>query len=464
MANGERKRGKKSMPAVGIVLLLCLLIAGSVYIIFFRGREHFYYGKSEEAFYNPMQGFAPNADYVEAVGDNSLVYVDITWRELEPSEGEYDFAAIKEENFLDKWRAEGKKAVFRFVCDVPSQEAHMDIPDWLYEKTGDGVFYDGAYGKGYSPDYNNDVFIEYHKKAIAALGKEYGQDSFFCFVELGSVGHWGEWHVKYDEGIKRIPEEEICRQYILPYIDAFPKAKLLMRRPFQSVSEFGMGVYNDMTGEPEATREWLSWIGEGTVYDEAAEPLTLPACPQIWEKAPVGGEFTSSLSMEEMLVDKWEQTAELLRESHMTFIGPKCPIANREQVEFAKETEEVRKLIGYRYGVSEAKLSYDFFGEGAKLHIYMQNNGTAPMYFDWPVCVYVYDENGAVVERMETDIALSKLAEGEGQWGKVTIAKAYSAEKEKRKIAVGIENPDTGVPEVHLDMAVEEEDLRYRLW
>ena len=28
--------------------------------------------------------------------------------------------------------------VFRFVCDLPGDEPHRDIPDWLYEKTKDG--------------------------------------------------------------------------------------------------------------------------------------------------------------------------------------------------------------------------------------------------------------------------------------------------------------------------------------
>ena len=42
------------------------------------------YGDTGEVYNNPMMGFAPNADYVEAVGNNTLVYVDVTWRELEP--------------------------------------------------------------------------------------------------------------------------------------------------------------------------------------------------------------------------------------------------------------------------------------------------------------------------------------------------------------------------------------------
>ena len=149
------------------------------------------YGDTGEVYNNPMMGFAPNADYVEAVGNNTLVYVDVTWRELEPLEGVYDYEGIEEDNFLEMWRRLGKKVVFRFMCDEPSDVEHMDIPDWLYEKTGDGTFYDTGYGKGYSPNYANETFIEAHARAIENLGRRYGQDSFFCFIELGSVGHWG---------------------------------------------------------------------------------------------------------------------------------------------------------------------------------------------------------------------------------------------------------------------------------
>lgn len=76
-------------------------------------------------------------------------------------------------------------------CDLPGDEPHRDIPDWLYEKTKDGKDYDISYGKGYSPNYANRVFIEAHAKAIAALGKRFGQDTFFSYVELGRPGTLG---------------------------------------------------------------------------------------------------------------------------------------------------------------------------------------------------------------------------------------------------------------------------------
>ena len=168
------------------------------------------YTASDAVLYNPLMGFAPEADYEEAVGEHTLVYLEVLWKEIEPEEGAYDFTSLEERNLLSRWREEGKHVVLRFICDKPSEEVHMDIPQWLYDKTGDGTFY--AYDEthqGYSPDYNNPVFIEAHRKVIAALGEHFGRDTFVSYVELGSLGHWGEWHVNYDSGIVRLPKEAV---------------------------------------------------------------------------------------------------------------------------------------------------------------------------------------------------------------------------------------------------------------
>lgn len=467
MANRNQKKSKAGKKMAGCLIFIILIVAG---ILFYQNalikKYKYTYEKSEEVFKNPLMGYAPNADYIEAVGDNTLVYVEVKWRELEPEQGQYDFSAISEENNLERWREEGKNVVFRFVCDEPSDEEHMDIPDWLYELTGDGTFYDTSYGKGYSPDYNNEIFIDCHKKAIEALGKEYGQDSFFSYIELGSVGHWGEWHVKYDDGIKRIPSEEVCMQYVTPYLDAFPNVKFLMRRPFSAVSEYGMGVYNDMTGHKEDTEEWLSWIQDGGTYEEPERAMKLPACPDIWETAPVGGEFTSSIPMEEMLVTELDRTLSLLEESHMTFIGPMCPIACQEELTYPEETREVLGKIGYRYGVSEAEIRYNSLSKEATVTFTLENRGVAPMYFDWKVCLYQLDEKGEAEQRFETEILLSELAQGESAEAVVKADLTEWMEENDGELptfAVGIENPDTGEPAVSLDMQTEKNELRYLL-
>lgn len=424
--------------------------------------KEYFYKRVEGTLRNPMMGFAPRAEYVDQVGDNTLIYVDVTWRELEPEEGVYDFSRIAEDNYFEMWKSQGKKVVFRFVCDLPRREAHFDIPDWLYEKTGDGTIYDCEYGKGYSPNYANPLFIEYHKKAIEALGREYGQDTFICYVQFGSLGHWGEWHVNYDAGIERFPSEEICRQYVEPYIMAFPKAKLMMRRPFSFVTEFGMGVFNDMTGEPVDTEEWLDWIYNGGVYEDASEPIVLTPCKDIWLTAPIGGEFSSGRSMEEMLVTEQARTTELLQRSCMTFIGPKCPMLNGEEKMWPEAVAEVLKNVGYRYGAESAKVEHDNVIGTASVELRLKNYGVAPMYFAWPVCMYLLDEQGKLTERKVLDVDLTKLAKGMSVDVKV-VWEGENLKKDMQLIAIGIENPDTGKPEVLLDMDVKVQDKVYIL-
>ena len=153
------------------------------------------YTPDESAFPNAQIGYAPMTDSAYAQ-DSLLRYVELRWREVEPQEGVYAWDALDAQYGFRDLRARGIHLVVRFVCDVPGQESHMDIPDWLYAQTGDGSWYSTDYGKGYSPDYSNAMFRAAHRRVLAALGEHFGTDGFVTYVELGSLGHWGEWHIK----------------------------------------------------------------------------------------------------------------------------------------------------------------------------------------------------------------------------------------------------------------------------
>ena len=373
------------------------------------------YKESQAAFGNPLMGYVPSAWYNEVSEDISLLYMDITWAELEPEEGVYNWASIDEENQISRWRKEGKHLVFRFVCDIPGEEAHMDIPEWLYEKSGKaGKWYDGEYGKGFAPDYNNPTIISCHEQAVKALG----QDGLSSYVELGSLGHWGEWHVNYSEGIQRIPREAVRDKYILPWTEAFPDARILMRRPFASAEKYGFGLYNDMTGQPEATQSWLGWINNGGEYDQTGEKNVIVPMNDFWKTAPSGGEFTSSLSMEEMLDTNLSGTVEMIREAHTTFLGPKIPDEN-----YVDGYKEVLKNMGYRLWISMAELKNT--AKGSRLKLTWENSGVAPMYKEWPVYVYIEDESGKLVEKSRISIKISSLLPGE----KATTLTALETER-----------------------------------
>lgn len=342
------------------------------------------YTPDESAFPNAQIGYAPMTDSAYAQ-DSLLRYVELRWREVEPQEGVYAWDALDAQYGFRDLRARGIHLVIRFVCDVPGQESHMDIPDWLYAQTGDGSWYSTDYGKGYSPDYSNATFRAAHRRVLAALGEHFGTDGFVTYVELGSLGHWGEWHIKTGEGLVPMPGEAIRDEYVADYEAAFPTAKLLMRRPFNITAAHGLGVYNDMTGHGKDTAEWLGWLQNGGWYGE--EPNALAPMPAFWQSAPVGGEFTSSIPMKTMLRSQLSQTVELVQQSHMSFLGPKV----------AEETyrggyNAVLKNLGYRLRVTQLTLTPG--PGGTTVTLAMRNDGNAPFYWDWSTNLYLEDAAG----------------------------------------------------------------------
>lgn len=429
-----------------LVFGLLVIIAAGVWMVF--GRKTQIYEKTEEIFGNPLMGYAPCA-WEETIGEDiSLLYMDITWAELEPEEGKYDWEKIERENQTDRWREEGKHLVLRFVCDIPGEEKHMDIPQWLYDKTDHaGTWYDMEYGKGYAPDYNNEQMIQYHKRAVNALGEHFGRDGLVSYIELGSLGHWGEWHVNISAGIQSLPEESVRERYMIPWTEAFPDSMILMRRPFSEGEHYGIGLYNDMTGQPESTEEWFRWINEGGEFDQTHEKKGLSAMKDFWKKFPSGGEFTSSITMKELLDTNLDQTINLIKKAHTTFLGPK--VADKT---YENGYRKVLGSMGYRLWISQASLIQ--MPGYVSLNLKWKNDGVAPFYEDWPVWVLVEDEDGNSVEKEAVDISLKSLLPEEilQTKTKMQVKKLISLAGKKYKISIGIEDPMTGKLAVRLSM------------
>lgn len=462
----NKKNSKKGIVFLFVLLVLLILIGiAGLFCAFYlpkiqqsKWTKHLQYDYEPIEGRNPLMGYAPSAKDEEDVTDETLVYVGITFREFEPQKGVFDIDLIEETYHLSKWRDEGKKVVLRFICDYPSSEAHMDIPDWLYEETKDGTFYDTSYGKGYSPDYANEILIKEHAIAIQALGDFYGEDTFIAYVELGSVGHWGEWHVKYKDGIIRLPGEDVLAQYVAPYVDAFPNAKLLMRRPFSYVDTYDMGVYNDMTGKSEDTKEWLTWLDDGGSYTGPSEVMEYEPIRAIWEQAPVGGEFTSSIPLEQMLGDDLAQTLDLIEASHMTFLGPKCP--DVDDYDALKDGyEAVLDRMGYQYRISKGDFVVDSLAKEMKIDLTFCNDGVAPLYFDWPVYLRMTYADGHQDE-IKLDVDLRDIP-GDG---KADTHVVIPTGEGITRIDVGVKNPETDLYQMYLYMDDRRSDGTYVIY
>lgn len=441
-----------------MTLLIILLVMGGQ-ILFFENTDCYVVPSSEKPVENPLKGWAPWISTGEYDYPVNMAFVLWKWSEIEPEEGRYEFDVLEEKYHMNELKENGTRFIIRIVSDYPSGEQHMDIPQWLYDKTGgDGTWYDISYGKGYSPNYYNSVFINEHKKLIEAFGEYYSDNPYIAFVELGSLGHWGEWHVKSSSGITPFPDSVVSDEYIRHYLDNFPSSKLLLRRPFGIGASERLGLYNDSFGQSESHNMWLGWIQNGYVSEQTKESLS--GMPDFWQYAPSGGEFASSFDTDYYFSDGFDETMELLYQSHTTFIGPHCAA----RVKNDGLTDNVLKMsseMGYCFRITDTKLKRKIWGGAYKFIINISNIGIAPIYENWMLLVQVCDENGVCIYENFYDINIDKILPGTAE--REILLEGFEPSGGKYFIQAGLVDPVTGKAGIKFANQGETENCMYKI-
>lgn len=343
---------------------------------------------------NPYMGPAPRATSTNPIA-SSLVFNYVSWKDLEPTKGVIDFASFETKNRLVYWGSKNIKMIIRVHMDYPRSYAHIDIPDWLYQEIGgDGTTYnksvDGSYGMGFSPNYNNAKIIAYHRELIRKLGERYNNDPRIAFIELGSVGHWGEWHTYRGSSLViPFPKTAISDQYVQPYLDYFSNKRILMRRLLPITKTNSMGMFNDEFGNYNQTYTW--WLNRiNTAYFDPIIGEQMPSWSDYWKYNVVGGENTIMDSMS----NSFPAVLQAAKDIHLSYT--KSDFSLSDPATLANATT-FYKTIGYRFVVQSASIkSIQYPGETANINIEINNKGVAPFYYNWPIELSLINSSGAV--------------------------------------------------------------------
>lgn len=408
---------------------------------------------------NPLKGWMAPAGSSELQQEATLAFVLIRWKEIEPKEGKFDFAALEENKNFAYWKEKGARIVLRMVCDYPVDEKeNRTIPDWLYKKIkGDGDWYDNSYGKGFSPNYFNKTFIQSHKNLIKALGQRYNKDESVAYIQLGSIGHWGEWHVNHDEGIKKLPQSNITDQYVKHYMEYFPDKVIMMRRPYSIAEKNKFGLFNDSFADKESTQDWLSWIAKGYTSEQNGEKFK--GMPEYWKYAPSGGEIAAYTSIESYLTKHFAETHEQMINSHTTFLGPNAPTNIEAEGTLQQNIDKMTADMGYCFTVNRY-VEYSYLKDTLNLAITWDNIGIAPMYQNWPIEVTLVNEMGEVCAADYPSTDITKWYPGENKV-KAALKIGFNLMPGKYKICVAIIDPITEKPGVKLALKEEISDSTY---
>lgn len=459
-----------------------------------REEGYFYPTENFDFYNNPFKGWVGWADTLEGdvetvASEHKLVYVDYKWSELEPEKGKYAFDAIEEQYQFAKWQAMGYRMVIRFVMDNPNVEdgdvdkERMDIPKWLYDELeaenaegeGAGTFYLGQSikdllgGCGFSPNYKSKKLLEYHANVIKALAERYDDPSICAYVEVGSLGHWAEFHT-WPTGTGEFPDPELAQQYMQPYVDYFHNVKVGIRKPYALAAENNWGLYNDIFGVTSdgGTPTFLEWAAAGNtdMPGSTEEDIAASAMPDWWKINYSGGEFANGDFRTNALDENICAVLGQIRDSHTTWLGPcsACDFKTGDATyeDFRYNIETMVRTMGYRYNlysISEGDLT-----QGVNdVEMTWNNSGVAPIYYNCPVYLVLKDDAGNTVYEKEVEADTTTWLPGRTTL-KTTFGIPKDVQTGEYMLAVKMTTPDERGEIIKLAMENGNDDGTYDLY
>jgi hypothetical protein len=401
--------------------------------------------ETDEVFANPGMGwqtfhcFADEDPNLAGLPSGSA-YFRFYWHDLEPREGETDFAKLDE--LLAHARRAGQKLGIRVMCASTSQ--YYGAPEWLKAKGCRGFEYEyGGHGPFWVPDFEDPLFREAHFRLIRELGQRYDGHPDLDYVDIGSVGLWGEWHMSGTE--VEVPPLETRLEIIDAYIEAFPNTPKLMLigdiDGMRHAVERGCGWRADCLGDMGGFSE--NWNHMRDAYPKQVEES---GAGEAWKTAPVAWETCWDMR-------KWVNEGgdvchifEYALEYHGSYVNNKSapiPEGMRPRVEL------LLRRLGYRLVLRRLEHSAKV-APGGNLRVAMEweNVGVAPPYRDCRLAFRLSGRGGRTVI-VPTETSIEGWLPGHSEVA-VEVALPGECGPGSYDLSLGVVDPKTGEPAVRL--------------
>ena len=155
----------------------------------------------------------------------TVIYLRIPWSYIEAEEGRFNWSVL--DTPAQRWIAKGKQVAFRITAS--ESWIRWATPRWVQEagakgynfRPGKGVELDGPY---WEPDFDDPVFLKKLDRFLSAMAARYDGRPEVAFVDVGSLGVWGEGHT-WASTKRPIPPATVKRHFDL-HKKHFPKTLL----------------------------------------------------------------------------------------------------------------------------------------------------------------------------------------------------------------------------------------------
>ncbi|MDG3087035.1 DUF4832 domain-containing protein [Vibrio hannami] len=365
-------------------------------------------GMGIEEFHSSWGMQLSNDEYPEG-GINYLRYY---WGEVEPKEGEYNFALIDEKIKETENNEHPILVAFRFMTqDEPWSGSK--IPQWLINKGIKGDWVNN--GKTFVPDISDETYLYYVEKLLNAFGDRYDGNPNISHIDIGMVGSWGEWHQSNFAPLNNIEQEysdEVQNRYVDLHFNAFPKTPKVMlisgNEALSYATSKGAGWRADCWGDWRNFSDSWNHMEHDYPYRINKATREDPTFPDAWKTAPVSMEICYNM---EMWQDNYNYTREEVKraldwaiEQHTSSINLK---SNKIPPQYRDLVDDALKKMGYRFRV-ESMTHPTSVESGTTFNIKSTwlNEGVAPVYHPYTLAYRIQDDqhNTVVFRKLARDI------------------------------------------------------------
>jgi hypothetical protein len=177
---------------------------------------------------------ARDADLLEFPGMDHL-YIRLAWAYLEPKEGQFDWPVI--DRLIEKWTAHGLGIAFRISCKETSTdriEQQFATPRWVMEAGAKGGHYRAGKEVGpdgpWEPAFDDPIFLAKLDRFLAAFATRYDGKPWLRYVDIGSIGDWGEGHTW--AGSRKTLSFAVRKEHVDLYLKHFKRSQLVISDDF----------------------------------------------------------------------------------------------------------------------------------------------------------------------------------------------------------------------------------------
>ena len=276
-------------------------------------------------------------------------------------------------------------------------------------------------------------------------------------VDIGSIGHWGEWH----STVGPLPTEENWRALIDIYLESFKETPLVMNidgdEALAYAIQHGTGWRADCLGDMRATAPDREWDHMSVAYPQAIEKHKVY---NVWTTAPVV--FETCWNMGHWQDQGWDVDwiLEKAIEWHISVLNNKSFSVPDE---YAAQVAMLQKRMGYRLVLSglthQTKVAA---GDSLRLTMDWINRGVAPCYVRHPLAVELVPEGGGEPLRVMTDVDITRWLPGRHLvYSSIALPEDIPAGSYKLRLA--LLDPHRLEPAIHLAVEGEGCDGWYEL-